>query len=252
MNSDLFDRELWIIGEKKQLDVSAIWSQFQYMGLPNDMSVSFRSSKINRASIKVTKIEEIIDGAHVQSFEIEGDGCSFMYGQDGGHNYDSVFINAKSAILNSSFCDELLNMTIAGDPSFTQAHLFDANYQHLQNIFDPLQFKALGLSMDDLPMKSNGLPFPLEQKIVDTSQNPGRFILGQGYVEVAAAAMWFGAGFWEKVNNTAQKVVDLLPADVKLTKEVCWKLSAGTDLFTDQTTAKVQDGIRQALFGRIM
>ena len=250
MSSELCDRAFWIIGEKKQIDVSAIWSQFRYMGLPNELLVSFHSSEINRASIKVRKIEEIIDGAHVQSFEIEGNGVNFTYGQSGGQNYDYIFIKASSAVLTPSFCDELLNVTIAGDPSFTQAHLVDANYQHLQNIFDPLQFKALGLSMNGLPMKSNGLPFPLEQKIVDISQNPGRFVLGQGYVEVAAAVMWFGEKFWGKVNNTAQKAIELLPSDVTLEHDLCWKLRSHTGPFVDQSTAEIQNQIRKALFGQ--
>lgn len=250
MNSKLYDRALWILGEKKQLDVSTIWPQFQYMRLPNEMLVSFRSSDINRASIKITKVEEIIDGSHLQSFEIEGDGFRFMYGQNGGHNYDNIFLEANSYVLTSEFCDNLIAETIADDPSFIQAHLVDANYQHLQNIFDPLQFKALGLSMDGLPMKSNGLPFPLEQKIVDTSQNPGRFVLGQGYVEVAAAVMWFGEKFWGKVNNTAQKAIELLPSDVTLEHDLCWKLQSRMGPFVDQSTAEIQNQIRKALFGQ--
>lgn len=231
------------------MDVSAVWSQFHYAGIPDGMLVSFRSPDINRASIKASKIEEILDGAYVPSFEVLGEGFSFNYGQNGGQNYDHVFIKANLTVLTPQFCDELISETLADDPNFTQAHLVDNNYQHLQNIYDPLQFKALGLSMDDLPMKSNGLPFPLEQQIVDTDQNPGRYRLRQGYVEVPAGYMWFGKSFWPIVGKTPEGVKAGLPEGVSFGWEKCWKLVAASGIFSDQKTSAIQDGIREAVFG---
>lgn len=250
MSSDVFDRSLWIIGNRKTLPVEAIWSWFDYSGVPNETVISFRSSEAKPRELLSADLEETLESSHLPSFEVTGTGFSFQYGQNGGQNYDSVFIDGMSSLLTEEFCDELVKETIGKDENFLQAHLIDKKYQHLQNIFDPLQFKALGLSMDGLPMKSNGLPFPLEQKIVDTSQNPGRFVLGQGYVEVAAAVMWFGQKFWGKVNNTAQKAIELLPSDVTLEHDVCWKLQSCTGPFVDQSTAEIQNQIRKALFGQ--
>jgi len=249
MSSNQFDRAVWIIGRKNQLDVSAIWSQFHYAGVPDGALVSFRAPDINQASLKASKIEKILDGVHVPSFEILGEELNFSYGQSGGQNYDHVFIEASSTVLSPEFCDELISETVAADPNFTQAHLVDKNYQHLQNIFDPLQFKALGLSMDGLPMKSNGLPFPLEQQVVDTSQNPGRYRLCQGYVEASAGYMWFGKSFWSIVGIDPEDVAAELPENVSLCFEQCWKLKAVGGVFVDQETRAVQDGIRQAVFG---
>ncbi|WP_424942029.1 hypothetical protein [Aliiroseovarius crassostreae] len=249
MNSNQFDRALWIIGRIKQLNVSAIWSQFLYSGVPDGMLVSFHSPDINRASIKASKVEEILDGAHVPSFEVLGDGFSFNYGQSGGQNYDHVFIEASLIVLSPEFCDELISETIADDPNFTQAHLVDKNYQYLQNIYDPLQFKALGLSLDGLPMKSNGLPFPLEQQIVDTDNNPGRYRLHQGYVEASAGYMWFGESFWPIVGKAPERIMSDLPKGVSLCLEKCWKLTAAYGVFNDQSTSGIQDGIRRVVFG---
>ncbi|MES0864376.1 hypothetical protein ABLN87_18655 [Ruegeria sp. SCPT10] len=248
MNSSRFDRALWIIGRWKQLYASAIWSQFHHTGIPDEISVSFRSADINRTSIRASKIEEILDGAHVPSFEVLGDGFSFSYGQNAGQNYDHVFIKSNLAVLTPEFCDELISATLADDLNFTQAHLVDENYQYYQSICDPLDFKALGLSMEGLPMKSNGLPFPLEQQIVDTSQNPGRYRLCQNYVEVAAGYMWFGDSFWKLIGRSSQCVRERMPAEVSLVHAECWKLRSQVGVFTDSCTAKLQEGVRSALF----
>lgn len=249
MNSNQNDRAFWIICRLKLLDASTIWSQFSYAAIPDEALVSFRSADINRTSIKASKVEEILDGAHVPSFEVLGEGFSFDYGQNGGQNYDSVFVEGRSAWLTPLFCDELISKLIASDPNFTQAHLVNKNYQHLQNIFDPLQFEALGLSMDGLPMKSNGLPFPLEQQIVDTDHNPGRYRLHQGYVETSAGYMWFGESFWPIIGKKPEGVQVALPEDVSFCFDKCWKLIAATGVFSDQNTSAIQDEIRRVIFG---
>lgn len=250
MNFEDFDRAFWLIGNWKKLPVSDVWAHFEYACVMPGATVSFRSPEIVRSKIKASKIEDILDGALVPSFGVSGEGFCFRYAQNAS-TYDRVIIESSSTCLSTEFCDELIEETMASDPNFVQAHLVNKKYQHLQNIFDPLQFKALGLSMDGLPMKSNGLPFPLEQQIVDTSKNPGRFVLRQEYVEVAAAAMWFGETFWNKVNTTAQKAIEDLPSDVTLEHESCWKLRSRTGIFVDQSTADIQNQIREALFGRM-
>lgn len=251
MNSSPFDREMWIIGRMKHLDVSAIWSQFHYASISDGTFVSFRSPDINRTSIKAAKIEDILDGAYVPSFEVLGESFSFDYGQDGGQNYDCVFIEAASTALVPEICDEIVSETVADDPNFVQAHFVDKNYQYLQNIYDPIQFKGLGLSMKGLPMKSNGLPFPLEQQIVDTSQNPGRYRLCQGYVEASAAYMWFGDLFWQITGADPILAASRMPEGVTMVFDKCWKLHSSTGLFRDESTASIQNGIREAVFGQL-
>jgi hypothetical protein len=119
----------------------------------------------------------------------------------------------------------------------------------MQNIFDPLQFQARGMSIEGLRMISNGLPFPLEQKIVDISRNPGRFELRQGYVVVAAAYMWFGDEFWQVTGQTPERIQAKLPANASLKFKKCWCLVANTGLFTDLKTCETQEKVKQAIFG---
>lgn len=241
-------RSLWIIARRTQLEFSAVWSQFHYSCVPQGTKVSFRSDGINRTAIDASKIEEILDGAHIQSFEVEGEGFSFSYSQNGGRNYDNLFVHSASFILSSELCDELISETIADDPNFVQAHLVDTRYQTLQNIFDPLELEARGISLDGLPMKSNGLPYPLEQQIVDTSYNPGRYRLHQGYVEVSAGHMWLGQSFWSIIGKEPEGVISDLLNDASLNFDKCWKLTASAGVFTDLKTRSTQEMIREAIF----
>lgn len=250
MNSDDFERELWIIGSWRKLAVSDVWAYFEHACLLNGALVSFRSPDITRLSINTSKIEEVLDGAYVPSFEISGEDFSFRYAQNAGQNYDHLIIKSCSNILSVEFCDELITKTVASDPAFIQAHLVDNNYQRLQNIFDPLQFRALGLSMVGLPMKSNGLPFPLEQQIVDTDYNPGRYRLHQGYVEASAAYMWFGEKFWSIIDKNPEDTKVALPEGVSLCFEKCWHLRFAEGVFADENTTEIQNGIRRAIFGK--
>ena len=83
---------------------------------------------------------------------------------------------------------------------FIMAYVFDVNYQYWQNAQDPLQYSARGKDYSALPMISNGMPPPLEQMIIDTSRNPGRRILCEGYIEAVGATMWLGEVFWSRTH----------------------------------------------------
>ena len=66
-------------------------------------------------------------------------------------------------------------------------------------------------------MVSNGLPFPLEQQIIDISNNPGRWELKQGYIESVGSTMWLGEQFW---NKTGADKATVLSADWLKTEEI--------------------------------
>ena len=71
-----------------------------------------------------------------------------------------------------------------------QARIYDKEYDFWQNAYDPLQFKANNKSYKGLPMISNNLPPPLNQEIIDTSQNPGRLTIKHGYIEFIGSVVW--------------------------------------------------------------
>lgn len=76
------------------------------------------------------------------------------------------------------------------------AWIVDRDYEYWQNASDPLQYEAAKRDHQHLPKISNGLPFPLEQMIIDISANPGRRVIREGYIEAVGAVMDLGYRFW--------------------------------------------------------
>ena len=74
-------------------------------------------------------------------------------------------------------------------------------HEFWQNASDPLEYATGGCSTEGLKMKSNELPFPLEQEVVDTSENPGRRVLKDGFIEAIGHLMWFSEEFWRRTGR---------------------------------------------------
>jgi hypothetical protein len=138
-------------------------------------------------------------------FDIRFAGGELRFGNVG--NSDHSFVQIRTCVEDFTDAWEWCRpFTI--DPFFRQARLFDADYDHWQNAEDPLEYTTLGRPYKHLPMKSNGLPPPLEQTVIDTSANPGRRTLRQGYVEAVGSLMWLGASFWALTGASREQVRD--------------------------------------------
>lgn len=97
-------------------------------------------------------------------------------------------------------------------------------------------------------MRSNGLPPPLEQLVVDTSGNPGRRVLREGFVEAVGAVMWLGPSFWPA---TAAKKEALCAQEWLRCDELqggVLRITAAGQPFTSADTGAVQEGLRVLLF----
>jgi hypothetical protein len=134
--------------------------------------------------------------------------------------------------------------------NFVSAWVADAEYEFWQNAEDPLQYTALGRTWDHLPKRSNDLPPPLEQIVVDTSQNPGRRILRIGFIEAVGSLMWFGERFWEMTGAEKQCVIsepflkcaEVIPGVIRVE-------SAKESFLTDQgQSGDLQRRLRALLF----
>jgi hypothetical protein len=90
--------------------------------------------------------------------------------------------------------------------SFLMAYLTDDKYRRWQNARDPLEYRASGRSYEHLPMRSNGLPPPLDQMEIDTSRNPGRYVLREGFIEVVAPLMWLSPTLFKITGATVEDV----------------------------------------------
>lgn len=138
----------------------------------------------------------------------------------------------------------------AHSEAFRGGRLYDHEYDYWQNAHDLLQYKSVGRSYAGLPMKSNGLPYPLEQQIIDTSRNPGRRILRQGYVEAVGAVMWLGEQFWPLTGANKQEVLaaDWLKCEER-PRGVLRVQAADTPFTTAEgASGDLQDRLRSLLF----
>jgi hypothetical protein len=136
-----------------------------------------------------------------------------------------------------------------GWPNFVQAWAADKEYDHWQNAFDPIQFTTVGRDMSGLKMKSNGLPYPLEQQIVDTSENPGRWEFRKGYIEAIGSLMWIGENLWRAIGENRESELRALDW-LHLTEPQKGILRVESDYqFIDETTASQQNALRSAIYG---
>jgi len=104
-------------------------------------------------------------------------------------HFEGVFESQTKAI---AFLEEFIG---AGD--FVQARLFDAEYNHWQNLERLDLYTAAGKPTRDLKVMTDTLGW----RIVDISRNPGRRIMQEGYVEAVGSVMWFGSGFWRAMGR---------------------------------------------------
>ena len=134
-------------------------------------------------------------------------------------------------------------------PNFVQAWVEDSEYNHWQNASDPNEYKVVGRDMSGLKMKSNDLPPPLQQEIVDTSQNPGRWEFRQGYIEAIGSPMWIGDNLWRAIGENRECELRALNW-LHLTEPQSGILRLESDLpFDGETSASEQNALRAAIYG---
>ena len=99
-------------------------------------------------------------------------------------------------------------------------------------------------------MKSNGLPYPLEQKIIDVSANPGRRMFREGYIEAVGATMWLGPVFWPLTGADRQQVENTRWLRTLSPTPSVTRLQAAECCFTtgEGATGELQRKLRSLLF----
>jgi hypothetical protein len=180
-------------------------------------------------------------------FGITWDGCTLDYSHVANSNLS--FVSVEGCVRGKEDAEKWLEPFLRDD-AFRVARFYDAAYEFWQNAEDPLEYEATGRSFAHLPMRSNGLPPPLEQLVIDTSRNPGRRVLRHGFIEAVSALMWLGPSFWlatgaKKDTLRAQSWLrcDELPGGVV-------RIKAAEAPFTEGTgePGRVQERLRSLLF----
>ena len=98
-------------------------------------------------------------------------------------------------------------------------------------------------------MISNGLPPPLEQLNIDTSQNAGVRKLCEGYVEAIGAKMWLTDSFLSLTGKSIDSILNNSSASIEQPHSGVYKLEMPIDLFVDETSLNEQRSLREALYG---
>jgi hypothetical protein len=179
---------------------------------------------------------------------VEAGGLSIRFGRVPALKHGFISIEEMNAGSVVSWVD-WVKPFLAVD-SFVQAWVSDVEYDHWQNAKDPLQYEAAGRSYAHLPTKSNGLPPPLEQIEIDTSNNPGRWSLQSGYIEAIGSIMWLGAPFWKYVGeNCKAALFSASWLDVQPVGNAVTQVIASEHCFCDGTTEDIQRKLRSVLYG---
>lgn len=207
-----------------------------------DVCISAEAGHLYDKEITFNNVKDVIEQSH---FNIEFQNAAFRYANVG--NCDLSFLLIEECVLSLDDCRNWIKPFLKFD-SFIQARVYDREYEYWQNATDPLEYEAAGKLHEHLSKKSNELPPPLEQMVIDTSNNPGRRVLRDGYVEAVGSVMWLGEPFWQ-VTGVDKKVV-LGETWLMCKQEVNGVLSlriAASRAFDNKTT-EIQDRLRALLF----
>jgi len=160
------------------------------------------------------------------------------------------WVSLTGSAIDPALCTRLAKELFRSG-SLVMAVILDRDYDYWQNAEDPLQYRAAGRSWNHLPTRSNGLPPPLNQEVIDISDNPGRRFVKLGFFEIVAYRMWLTDSFW---TLTGADKAGVRNAPGLVTKEEIpglLELEAGQKCFTspEGEERRMQDHLRNVLFG---
>jgi len=232
------ENELTLVFDHETVDRDSAWeliaSHLQAHGLAEAVY------DINDELVSFEEIGRLIKLRGKPYFGIKGDLLEFDLTVVGTFRHDAIRINGAPDSDWDGWVQQLKNVG-----RFVQAFLVNREYDFWQNAEDPLQYRTRGKICEGLQMKSNGLPFPLEQQVVDTSENPGRRVLHEGFIEAIGSPMWLSDRFWELTRANKNAV----PNDgIVIEEEVGITRICIGEAITEQTDRGIQEALRQSLF----
>jgi hypothetical protein len=156
-----------------------------------DKSIPVEAVKLYGMPMPAKDIAASLSKHNLHTFDIEHGTCELTYAIMAQCEISCLFLSGYSQA-------ELVEIVeqFAAKESFIQARLFDREYDYWENASDPVEFSSRNRTLDGRQLRSNGLPFPLEKLVVDTSRNSGRRVLKKGFVESIGHIIWLGQKFW--------------------------------------------------------
>lgn len=232
-----------VFGERLHDGASVVWARLIQ-----------QLKKFNEEAVIDGFTDKTIGLAEVSSYLMKNKCQSFFIGLANGfvefsHLADKAFyrLDIKNLADSIEVAQSLIE-TLIDVPGFVQARIYDAEYDRWQNAESLTLFEVERVEHAHLPKKSNGLPFPLTQEIVDITKNPGRWVLRNGYIEAVGAFMWVSKSLLQVVGVDEKKLMDIDCFAVEDLGGVL-KIAAYDQCFTKASGAQAE---RQALLRKVL
>lgn len=145
--------------------------------------------------------------------------------------------------------EEFCNIFIA-EYTILQAWYANREYKHWQNEDDIRIYTRDYGDVSHLKLIDNGSPYPLNKTIIDISNNPGRRVIKDGYVDAVSSKMFIGEDFWDRVGTKKEDLGKLDFINISQINEKTIKIEVkNVDCFIDESTKDIQNKLRETLFG---
>ena len=236
------------VGEEVQVGANRLGRLQQAGGLDDVQALRLIVGVMQVGDTSHQLLSDHLKNAGKWSLPLEVEGLRFRFSPVPALGYSLIAI--EELVPGSSVSWKRWVEPFLAAEGFAQAWVSDVEYDYWQNAKDPLQYEAAHRSYADLPARSNGLPAPLERLEIDVSRNPGRRVLRSGYVEAVGATMWLGRVFWHHVGDERRRALDHIPW-IEVTPMPSGVLCVNVSVrpFSDETTAEVQNKLREAIYG---
>lgn len=197
--------------------------------------------------ISLSDLERRVMSRGGKGFLVEGHGLEIDRGTVGDNELDFLVIENHSP--KKDWWRHWEEAVVRRD-GFVMGWLADHDYQYWQNCEDLERYRAAGRPLEKLSLRSNGLPYPLEAIEVDTSKNPGRRVIRNGYIEAVGAIMWASTLLSKRTGVPLEQLAHSELAKTVEIGEGVLRLECSKRLFTSDSEAsrQLQDAIRELVF----
>ncbi len=127
------------------------------------------------------------------------DNLFVLYIEDSRVNFRKVAIHERIPNIAGDWNDWLC--ALCGLERFTQAYICDTEYSRWQNVEDITRFEDANKDHSGYKKIPNNYPPPFDGDMIDITNNPGRIITHDRWIEVVASPMWFGNEFWRYMKH---------------------------------------------------
>lgn len=246
MDSTLMPCSLEIVLQHQGLSPVVVW---EYLYSSHRQFLTTRVNAFDGSACRAQEVGKRIAGDARLHFEVSWPEGVITYGHVANH--DLSLVNVDHAVESASDAESWVAPFLESE-AFRQAWLYDDEYHLWQNASDILEYESRGKSMHGLPTRSNGLPPPLSRLEIDTSRNPGRRVLRQGFIEAVGSPMWLGKSFWDLVRPDPSALSAVAGLAYQPRGKEAVRLDVADSPFTSSEgeDAAVQNRLRDALYPR--